>query len=213
MLPSLTSTSFTLLPALNLLENGSFEKGHFGFNASIGGIYHIIRSKPASHGRYVGRIQILTKSYQSKTPTTVFISQRMDYAKINPTNNFATASKLNSSIKAYRRMISFSAYSKSEQLFGWTTWRIELHIWYIKNSTSTTTSPAAPLEQQLQLLQTQPDVVMKQEYDMSSDGWQVRVLSHCLSADAQIAAVEVRGYLESYRGSVYWDDWSLIETY
>lgn len=159
---------------LNLIRNPSFENGHFGFHTSVGGLFHIVRGKGAFDGKFAGRIQITTRSYAANKPTLVFLSQVVD-----------TFKRL-----AGPRSLILSVNSKSERLFGWTSWRAEMHI-YFKGK-------GRP-------------VVVKQEFDMSVPGWQVRVLSYCLDPHAELSRVDVRGVLETYRGGVFWDDFILAE--
>ncbi|KAI9361626.1 hypothetical protein DFJ73DRAFT_28732 [Zopfochytrium polystomum] len=59
-------------------------------------------------------------------------------------------------------------------------------------------------------LERPSDVTHRVEFDRSvEEVWQSRVLSLCLAPDALIAFMEVSGVLETFRGSVTWDDFVL----
>jgi hypothetical protein len=64
--------------------------GHLHYSSSVGGIFHIIESNSNIDGSFVGRTQILTRSYISYTPTKVWLSQDVEakdiYARLGDLN-------------------------------------------------------------------------------------------------------------------------------
>ncbi|KAJ3217342.1 Beta-1,4 N-acetylgalactosaminyltransferase 1 [Clydaea vesicula] len=178
--------------SLNLIENGSFEKLIPTFKVSMGGIFHV-QNFEANTGNFSGRTQILTRAFNSKFPTTVFISQLIDYQKIckkKKNSCFNSIKKNERNLKT--RTLNLSANSKSERLYGWVEWRVELFIKFKGEDKS---------------------IMAKEDFDRLTNGWQTRVISMCLNPLAEIETIEVKGVLITFPGSVFWDDFVLIESF
>lgn len=185
-----------------MVRNPLFNNGMIDYTTSMGGLFHIVKNKERK-GKFNGRVQILTKSYNSQTPTYVSFSQVIDYKKACLTKDCHDPENMG------ERNLIFQADSKVETLYTWTRWNMELKIWFeddepsLRNGDSFLSSGGMVL--------SAPHIHEKMLFDPQSPVWQTEVISVCLSPTANVKYVEVIGSLESYRGSVFFDNFVLIE--
>ncbi|KAI8810895.1 hypothetical protein BJ742DRAFT_162782 [Cladochytrium replicatum] len=141
-------------------------------------------------GNFCGRAQIPTRSYQSNSMTVNEIVQSVDGQRLQIDGE---------------RMLVFTAWSKIERLFHpETSWRAELRVWFNQN-------PKEKLNDLGWIKAASPHMVEVAYFDTGFQEWQQSLIIMCLSPWATVARVDVVGILETFRGSVYWDDWLLLE--
>ncbi|KAI8620809.1 nucleotide-diphospho-sugar transferase [Chytriomyces sp. MP71] len=117
------------------------------------------------------------------------------------------------------RIILASMQSRVDALFDGDgmSWRANLKVWFKKHGSVSVCEMAEgegewngtrePL-----LEWGMPDIEVKEEFDRSNLEWQGRTLSVCVAEGwmERVRAVELAGILETYRGSVTYDDWVLV---
>lgn len=168
--------------ARGILKNPSFDDGHFGWKADLETHYHIVANHSHS-GNFAGRLHIPTRGYNRKRPTWSTIRQTVRAEK-SP-----GIIKWNSETKQ-GRIIIIAGWSKVERFYGGhLEWRMGVEVEFENSLTK---------------------FKYEEDFDSASSGWQVRTFSICISPLAQVSAIRVMGQLIAYRGSVFFDDFTVL---
>ena len=154
-------------------------------------MFHMIESETTMDGRFVGRTQVSTRSYLSRSVTQTVIQQEIPGTKVyDYLEQQCTNQSLHHPCSSRPRTLSFAAHSKLEgahftpDLY----WGVEL---WIKLTDGTVYKE-------------------KGDFDRSNPEWQISVVQICVSDRAQIASVRALGTFGAVRGAVLWDDWVLV---
>ncbi|ORY44498.1 hypothetical protein BCR33DRAFT_717005 [Rhizoclosmatium globosum] len=209
----------------NLLQNPSFETGSTSpYVISRNNTYGLV---PISSVDNLGQTDY-TESSLLKYRRTSHTGFRSEITTVGYMLRHRSLASLSQFIPAVPHFINnkkgtkilVSMHSRIDALFDveeGMSWRVNVKVWFSKLSPSIAMSDKYEEEEgevKSAMLEWGPaDMEVKEEFDRSVIGWQGRTICICVGEGGwmgRVIGVEVSGVLETFRGSVTWDEWVVV---